>query len=85
MHLDFVAVAAAQAVVCLASLYDFAKDNAGPLKSGVQSVEDTVKAVVGPVFDKFHDVPFELLKFVDRKVRVLFSLVFDLDVIAGIS
>ncbi|KAM0954367.1 putative rubber elongation factor [Dioscorea sansibarensis] len=69
MYLDFVAMAAARAVVCLASLYNFAKENAGPLKSGVQSVEDTVNAVVGPVFDKFHDVPYELLKFVDRKVE----------------
>ncbi|KAJ0979819.1 hypothetical protein J5N97_015293 [Dioscorea zingiberensis] len=68
VYLDFVAVAAAQAVVCLASLYDFAKENAGPLKTGVQSVEGAVKAIVGPVFAKFHDVPFELLKFVDRKV-----------------
>ncbi|XP_008789918.1 stress-related protein [Phoenix dactylifera] len=67
-YLDFVHVAAMQAVVCLASLYDFARENSGPLKPGVQTVEGTVKTVIGPVYDKFHDVPLELLKFVDRKV-----------------
>ncbi|XP_010921816.1 stress-related protein [Elaeis guineensis] len=67
-YLDFVHVAAMQAVMHLASLYDFAKENSGPLKSGVHTVEGTVKTVIGPVYDKFHDVPLELLKYVDRKV-----------------
>ncbi|KAG1338697.1 REF/SRPP-like protein [Cocos nucifera] len=57
-----------QAVTYLASLYDFAQENSGPLKPGVHTVEGTVKTVIGPVYDKFHDVPLELLKFVDRKV-----------------
>ncbi|KAJ6686589.1 STRESS-RELATED PROTEIN-LIKE [Salix purpurea] len=35
---------------------------------GVQTVEDTVRTVIGPVYDKFYDVPFQLLKFVDHKV-----------------
>ncbi|XP_008786716.1 stress-related protein [Phoenix dactylifera] len=69
-YLDFVHVAAMQAVMYLASLYDFAKENSGPLKPGVQTVEGTVKTVIGPVYHKFHDVPVELLKFVDRKVDV---------------
>ncbi|GAA0153639.1 hypothetical protein LIER_11831 [Lithospermum erythrorhizon] len=67
-YLEFVQVSTLQAVLCAAKLYDYAKDNSGPLKPGVQSVEGTVKTVVGPVYDKFHGVPFELLKFVDRKV-----------------
>ncbi|OAY67045.1 Stress-related protein [Ananas comosus] len=67
-YLDFVRVAAIQAVMCFASVYEFAKENAGPLKPGVQTVESAVRAVVGPVYDRLHDVPFELLKFVDRKV-----------------
>ncbi|KAL3538155.1 hypothetical protein ACH5RR_001521 [Cinchona calisaya] len=67
-YLDFVQVAALHAVLCAAKLYEYAKDNSGPLKPGVQSVEGTVKTVVGPVYYKFHDVPGELLKFVDRKV-----------------
>ncbi|KAL2514878.1 REF/SRPP-like protein [Forsythia ovata] len=40
----------------------------GPLKPGIQTVEGTVKTVVGPVYVKYHDVPVEVLKFVDRKV-----------------
>ncbi|XVF72604.1 hypothetical protein PTKIN_Ptkin12aG0134100 [Pterospermum kingtungense] len=67
-YLDFVQVAAIYALVCLSSIYEYAKENSGPLKPGVQTVEGTVKTVIGPVYDKFHDVPFELLRFVDRKV-----------------
>nr|CAB3458930.1 unnamed protein product [Digitaria exilis] len=67
-YLEFVHVAAAQAAVCLAGLYGLAKDHAGPLRSGVDSVESAVKGVVGPVYDRFHDVPLGLLAFVDRKV-----------------
>lgn len=67
-YLDFVQVAAIYIVVCFSSLYEYAKENSGPLKPGVQAVEGTVKTVIGPVYEKFHDVPFELLKFVDRKV-----------------
>lgn len=67
-YLDFVQVAAIYVVVCFTSIYEFAKENSGPLKPGVQAVEGTVKTVIGPVYEKFQDVPFELLKFVDRKV-----------------
>ena len=69
-YLDFVQVAAIYVVVCLSSLYEYAKENSGPLKPGVQTVEGTVKTVIGPVYQKFHDIPLELLKFVDRKVRI---------------
>uniref|UniRef100_A0A5B7BLN5 Putative rubber elongation factor n=1 Tax=Davidia involucrata TaxID=16924 RepID=A0A5B7BLN5_DAVIN len=67
-YLEFVQVAAVQAVLCLSGLYGYAKDNCGPLKPGVETVEGTVRTVVGPVYDKFHDVPIQVLKFVDRKV-----------------
>ncbi|KAK6940964.1 Rubber elongation factor [Dillenia turbinata] len=67
-YLDFVQMAAIYVIIFFATLYEFAKENSGPLKSGVQAVEGTVKTVIGPVFEKFHDVPFELLWFVDRKV-----------------
>ncbi|TXG63451.1 hypothetical protein EZV62_010445 [Acer yangbiense] len=67
-YLDFVQVAAIYAMVCFSTIYEYAKQNSGPLKPGVETVEATVKTVIGPVYDKFHDVPFELLKFVDRKV-----------------
>lgn len=67
-YLEFVQVAALHAILCAAKVYSYAKENLGPLKPGVQTVEGTVKTVVGPVYDKVHNVPGEVLKFVDRKV-----------------
>ncbi|KAL9142745.1 hypothetical protein ABFS82_14G191300 [Erythranthe guttata] len=67
-YFEFVQVATLHALMCAAKLYAYAKENSGPLKPGVHTVEGTVKTVVGPVYDKFHGVPIELLKFVDRKV-----------------
>ncbi|KAL2941031.1 Stress-related protein [Bienertia sinuspersici] len=67
-YFQFVQSATFQAIVCFSNLYGYAKDKAGPLKPGVETVEGTVKTVVGPVYDRFHDVPIELLTFVDRKV-----------------
>jgi len=67
-YLDFVQIAALQVLLCCASVYNYAKENSGPLKPGVQTVEDNVKTVITPVYEKFRDVPLELLKFVDRKV-----------------
>lgn len=75
-YFEFVQVAALHAVLCAAKIYGYAKDNSGPLKPGVQRVEGTVKTVVGPVYDKFHDVPVELLKFVDRKVIIFIGILF---------
>lgn len=70
-YMEFVQVAAIYVVVCFSSLYEYAKENSGPLKPGVQTVEGTVKTVIGPVYEKFHDLPFQLLKFVDRKVSLI--------------
>ncbi|XP_031280537.1 stress-related protein isoform X1 [Pistacia vera] len=67
-YLDFLLVAAIYIIVCFSTLYEYAKDNSGPLKPGVETVEANVKTVIGPVYEKFHDIPFELLKFVDHKV-----------------
>ncbi|XP_038716922.1 REF/SRPP-like protein At3g05500 [Tripterygium wilfordii] len=67
-HLEFVQVAALQTIIYLSHLYGLAKEKSGPLKLGVETVEGTVKSVVGPVYDKYHDVPIEVLKYVDRKV-----------------
>ncbi|MCI30324.1 REF/SRPP-like protein, partial [Trifolium medium] len=38
-HLGFVKIAAIQAFVCMSSLYDYAKQNSGPLRSAVCTVE----------------------------------------------
>ncbi|KAG6496749.1 REF/SRPP-like protein OsI_017815 [Zingiber officinale] len=67
-YLEFVNAIAIQTVLYASRIYGFSKESAGPLKPGVQSLEGTVKTVVGPVYDKFHDVPFDFLKFIDQKV-----------------
>ena len=64
-YLKFVHAAARHAILCFSNLYCYAKDKPGPLKPVVETIEGTVKNVVGPVYDRFHDVPLELLKFVD--------------------
>ena len=61
-------VAAIQALVYVSNLYDCAKQNSGPLRSTVGTVEGAVTAVVGPVYDKFKGVPDDLLSFLDKKV-----------------
>ncbi|XP_065867627.1 stress-related protein isoform X2 [Euphorbia lathyris] len=68
-YLEFVEVAAIYILACFSSIYEYAKDNSGPLKPGVQTVQETVKTVISPLYEKFHDVPFEFLKFADRKVE----------------
>ncbi|KAH6802497.1 Rubber elongation factor protein [Perilla frutescens var. frutescens] len=67
-YLEFVQVATFHALMYAAKLYSYAKENSGPLKPGVDTVEGTVKTVVGPVYNKYHGVPVDVLKFVDRKV-----------------
>ncbi|KAI3942103.1 hypothetical protein MKW92_033132 [Papaver armeniacum] len=72
-HLAFIHIATVQAVVFLSKIYKFAKEKSGPLKPGVESVEGTLKTVVAPVYDKFKDIPYNVLKFVDRKVQTIGS------------
>ncbi|KAI3676024.1 hypothetical protein L1987_85620 [Smallanthus sonchifolius] len=67
-YLEFVQVAVLHALLYASKFYGYAKNNSGPLKPGVETIESTLKTVVGPAYDKFHDVPVEVLKFVDRKV-----------------
>ncbi|CAL5426009.1 unnamed protein product [Camellia sinensis] len=45
-YLDIVQVTAIYIIVCFSSLYESAKENSGPLKPGVQTVEATVKTVI---------------------------------------
>ena len=67
-HLGFVRVAAIHVLVSLSSLYDYAKQNSGPLKPAVGKVEGAVTTVVTPVYNKLKDVPDTLLLFLDHKV-----------------
>ncbi|KAF3793852.1 Stress-related protein [Nymphaea thermarum] len=74
-YLEFVKTAASKAVVCVSGLYGSAKKNSGLLRPGVETVEGTVKTVVGPVYQSLHTVPLQLLSFVDRKVDEAISKV----------
>lgn len=67
-YLGFVRIAAIRAFVCVSNLYDYAKQNSGPLRSAVGTVEGTVNTVLGPVYHKLKGVPDDLLVFVDKKV-----------------
>ena len=66
--MTFVQEAAKQAVPYASKAYDYAKENSGSLKPGVEAIEGTLKTVVGPARDTFQNVPADVLKFVDRKV-----------------
>ncbi|KAL2343817.1 hypothetical protein Fmac_005102 [Flemingia macrophylla] len=67
-YLEFVQFTTIQALMHCAILYSYAKERAGPLKPGVDTVEEAVKTVLAPVYHRFHIVPVEILKYADRKV-----------------
>ncbi|GLT86685.1 hypothetical protein SLE2022_048070 [Rubroshorea leprosula] len=67
-HLGFMRMAAIQALVCVSNLYEYAKQNSGPLRSTVGTVEGAVTTVVSPVYEKLKGVPDHLLVFLDGKV-----------------
>nr|KJB15544.1 hypothetical protein B456_002G183700 [Gossypium raimondii] len=69
-HIAFVRVAAIRTLVYVSNLYGYAKQNSGPLRSTVGTVEGAVAAIVGPVYEKYKDVPDHLLVFLDSKVWV---------------
>nr|AJC97804.1 small rubber particle protein [Lactuca sativa] len=68
-YLDVVQKAAQTAVPYVSKAYDYAKENSGPLKPGVETIESTLKTVVGPAYDTLHEVPVEVLKFADRQME----------------
>ncbi|KAE8687938.1 CTD small phosphatase-like protein 2 [Hibiscus syriacus] len=65
---SLVRVAAILLLVCAANLYEFAKQNSGPLQPTVGIVEGAVMTIIGPVYEKFKDAPDHLLGFLDTKV-----------------
>ncbi|XP_073130022.1 REF/SRPP-like protein At1g67360 [Henckelia pumila] len=67
-HLEFLKILAVHSFVVAENLYDNAKQNSGPLKSTVETVENAVTAVVDPVYQKIKGVPGDLLVFLDKKV-----------------
>ncbi|KAK9001672.1 hypothetical protein V6N11_083450 [Hibiscus sabdariffa] len=67
-HLEFVRLAAIRTLVYVSHLYEYAKQNSGPLRSTVGAVEGAVTTAVSPVYRRFKDVPDHLLGFLDKKV-----------------
>lgn len=67
-HLGLFRMAAIQALICVSNLYEYAKQNSGPLKSTIGTVEGAVTTVLSPVYERFKGVPDDLLVFVDNKV-----------------
>ena len=70
-HLGIARTVAIHALVCVSNIYDYAKQNSGPLRSTVSTVESAVTTVVGPVYRKIQGVPDDLLVFLDDKVLAL--------------
>ncbi|KAH1061154.1 hypothetical protein GYH30_004577 [Glycine max] len=54
--------------MCYAILYSYTKERAGCLKPNVDIVEEVMKTFVASVYDRFHLVPDEVLKYTNRKV-----------------
>ncbi|KAF3792863.1 Stress-related protein [Nymphaea thermarum] len=67
-RLEFVQAAATKGMACFSSLYGYAKEKSGPLRPGVETVEGTVRTVAGPVYQRVHSLPLQVLLFVDSKV-----------------
>ncbi|KAK7252162.1 hypothetical protein RIF29_35922 [Crotalaria pallida] len=65
-----------EAVMRGTAAYGYAKERSGgPLRSGILTLEETVKSTIGPVYDKFHLVPDELIRKVDESITVVRSVV----------
>ncbi|CAL5213356.1 unnamed protein product [Lathyrus oleraceus] len=47
------------------TIYGVAKECSTELRPSIKTVEETIKSVVGPVKDKFHLVPDEILRHTD--------------------
>ncbi|CAL0313922.1 unnamed protein product [Lupinus luteus] len=67
-YLQFVHAATMEPVMRGAAAYGYVRERSGPLSPGVLTVEETVKSVIGRVYDKFHLVPDEILRYADHKV-----------------
>ena len=67
-YLGFVYLATLQAIVHFSRIYSYARDNSGPLKARIVTIEDTGKTVLYPVYEKFREIPYDLIKSVDHKV-----------------
>lgn len=78
-YLGFVRMIGIKTLMCVLNLYEYAKQKSGPLKSTLQTVENTVTAASGPVYEKYKGVPDVAVSFLDKKVDKAVS---DLDKLA---
>lgn len=74
-YLGFFPAAVASACLYLSTIYEAAKDQAGPLRPGVEDVEDVLKTVLRPVVRIAEDQSTKLLDYVDKKVDEKLKLV----------
>ena len=66
--LGFFQVSTQNVTTHLSVLYGYAKENSGPLKQVLDTIEGTVKLIVGPVYPKVQGNPFDIMLLADRKV-----------------
>eukprot|EP00250_Pteridium_aquilinum_P014951 c222_g1_i1 orf=192-899(+) len=74
-YLGFFPAALTSLCLYLSAIYEAAKDQAGPLRSGVEDVEDVLKTVLRPVVRIAEDQSTKLLDYVDKKVDEKLKLV----------
>ncbi|XP_057431408.1 REF/SRPP-like protein At1g67360 [Lotus japonicus] len=67
-HLGFVKIVAVRTFLFVSNLYEYTKNNSGPLRSAIGTVEGTVTNILGPVYNNFKGVPNDVLIFIDNKV-----------------
>jgi hypothetical protein len=66
--LEFFQVASQNVTTRLSVLYHYAKQNSRPLKQVVDTVEGTVKLMVGTIYRNVEGKPFEILLLACTKV-----------------
>lgn len=72
-RLRFVRIVVLKTVLLVSNIYNYGKQNSGPLRSTVGSVEGAVSTIVGPVYQRFKGVPDDVLVFLDHKVYFLLA------------
>lgn len=67
-YLGFVRVIGIKAIVCVWSMYEYAKEHTGPFKWCIGMKERVATAVVRPFYNKFKGIPDDILFYFDNKV-----------------
>ncbi|KAH7297123.1 hypothetical protein KP509_26G054700 [Ceratopteris richardii] len=67
-YLEFFPAAFASVRFYFSTIYNVAKDQAGPLKPGIEDIEEVLRDVLRPVLRAAEDYSRKLLKYIDNKV-----------------